>query len=46
MLATDLIEDLQRLMEQHGNLEVVMDDDLAPAIEFNEEDGPAVFVIS
>lgn len=46
MLATDLIEDLQGLIEEHGNLEVVMDDESTPSVEFNEEDGEPVFVIS
>lgn len=46
MTAQDLIEDLQDLVREHGNLEVVLDDESTPSIEFNDEDGPPVFVIS
>lgn len=48
MNASDLIEDLQGLIDQHGDLEVVMADDSTPAVEFNDddEDEDPVFVIA
>jgi hypothetical protein len=46
MRISDLIEDLQMFMDQHGDLEVVDDEDGAVVVEYNE-DGPfPVIVIS
>lgn len=45
MLASDLIELLQELIREHGNLPVFMDDESGPTVEFNEDGEPA-FVIS
>jgi hypothetical protein len=46
MLASELIEKLQELIQIHGNLWVLMDDESRPTVEFNEEDGEPAFVIS
>jgi hypothetical protein len=46
MLAKDLIEDLQDLLREHGNLQVIMDDESTPSVEFNDDDDPPGFVIS
>ena len=45
MLASEVIEKLQELIQKHGNVLVVMDDDSTPSIDYNEDGDPA-FVIS
>jgi hypothetical protein len=46
ILATELVERLQELIQEHGNLLVIMDDESTPEVEYNEEDGEPAFVIS
>jgi hypothetical protein len=46
-LASELVEKLQELIQEHGNLFVYMDDDTTPEVELNEDDvDDPVFVIS
>lgn len=37
MLASEMIELLQELIRDHGNLPVYMDDDSTPSVEFNND---------
>lgn len=46
MTANEMMEVLHALIVEHGDLEVVMDDESTPSVEFNDQDGPPVFVVS
>jgi hypothetical protein len=45
MKASDFIQDLRRLIDEHGDLDVVVDDDSAALVEFNDDDDPVFVVI-
>lgn len=45
MNAEDLITELQKLIDQYGNLYVENEEGVGISIEFNDDEGPA-FVIS
>jgi hypothetical protein len=44
--ASEFIEDLRILIQERGDLEVVMDDESSALIEYNDTDGDPVFVVS
>jgi hypothetical protein len=46
MTAQDLIDRLQELIKQHGDLDVVDTNDEDVDVEFNQDDAEPVFVIS
>ena len=46
MKASELIADLRTLIQERGDLPVVMDDDSDAMIEYNDDNDEPVFVVS